>query len=50
MHITYIGHIGFLDDCPIDIACVPLDPRQEKYYAGGMLYFLNLHAAHLALP
>lgn len=26
---------------PIDIAFIPLDPRQEKDYANGMLYFLK---------
>jgi len=40
----------FLDDCPIDIACVPLDPRQEKYYAGGMLYFLKKIKVSMVYP
>jgi len=31
----------FLEGRPIDLAFVPLDPRQEQYYAGGMLYFLK---------
>lgn len=31
----------YLDNAPIDTAFIPLDPRQEKYYAGGMLYFLK---------
>ena len=31
----------YLNGHPIDIACVPLDPRQEEYYALGMLGFLK---------
>ncbi len=30
-----------LKDISIDVAFVPLDPRQEQYYAQGMLYFLK---------
>ena len=31
----------YLNNLPIDTAFIPLDPRQEVYYAGGMLYFLK---------
>ena len=31
----------YLNGHPIDAACIPLDPRQEKFYACGMLYFLR---------
>lgn len=31
----------YLDNLPIDTAFIPLDPRQEEYYAGGILYFLK---------
>ena len=31
----------YLNNLPIDIAFIPLDPRQEKDYAAGMLYFLK---------
>lgn len=30
-----------LADNAIDAAFIPLDPRQEIYYANGMLYFLK---------
>lgn len=30
-----------LENRPIDVAFIPLDPRQEQYYAGGMCYFLK---------
>lgn len=32
---------NYLDGNPIDIACVPLDPRLEKFYDRGMLGFLK---------
>ncbi len=38
---SYRHEINMLKDTTIDIAFVPLDPRQEKYYAKGMLYFLK---------
>lgn len=31
----------YLNGLPIDAACIPLDPRQEEFYACGMLYFLR---------
>lgn len=38
---SYRHEINLLKDVPIDIAFLPLDPRQEKHYANGMLYFLK---------
>ena len=35
---------------PLDVAFVTLDPRQEKYYADGMLYFLNTIPAKRVYP
>ena len=32
---------NYLEGKPIDIACVPLDPRQEEFYDRGMLGFLK---------
>lgn len=37
----YRHEIDKLKNIPIDIAFVPLDPRQEKRYADGILYFLK---------
>ena len=37
--IKVLGEI--LGKTPLDIAMLPLDPRQEKDYAKGMLYFLQ---------
>ncbi len=38
---SYRHEIQKLKDIPVDVAFVPLDPRQEQYYAQGMLYFLK---------
>ena len=38
---SYCHEINLLKDTVIDVAFVPLDPRQEKDYARGMLYFLK---------
>lgn len=38
---SYRHEIQKLKDIFIDVAFVPLDPRQENYYAEGMLYFLK---------
>lgn len=38
---SYRHEINLLKNIPIDIAFLPLDPRQENYYANGMLYFLK---------
>ena len=38
---SYRHEIDMLKDISMDIAFIPLDPRQEKDYANGMLYFLK---------
>lgn len=38
---SYRHEIQKLKDIPIDIAFLPLDPRQEDHYARGILYFLK---------
>lgn len=38
---SYRHEIDLLKDKKIDIAFLPLDPRQEKNYANGILYFLK---------
>lgn len=38
---SYRHEIDLLKDKKIDTAFLPLDPRQEKYYANGILYFLK---------
>ncbi len=38
---SYRHEIQKLKNCSIDVAFVPLDPRQEAYYAEGILYFLK---------
>lgn len=38
---SYRHEINMLKDTPIDVAFLPLDPRQERDYARGMLYFLQ---------
>lgn len=38
---SYRHEIDKLKDMQIDVAFIPLDPRQEKYYANGLLYFLE---------
>lgn len=38
---SYRHEIDLLKNIPVDVAFLPLDPRQEKYYAKGMLYFLK---------
>lgn len=38
---SYRHEIDMLKNVKIDVAFVPLDPRQEKHYSGGMLYFLK---------
>ena len=40
----------YLDDLPIDVAFIPLDPRQETYYASGMLYFLKIIRVSTVYP
>ena len=38
---SYRHEIDMLKDTCVDFAFLPLDPRQEKDYARGMLYFLK---------
>lgn len=38
---SYRHEIQKLRDIPVDVAFVPLDPRQGTYYAEGLLYFLQ---------
>ncbi|MCI8558383.1 MAG: MBL fold metallo-hydrolase [Lachnospiraceae bacterium] len=40
---NYRSYIEPLRDLQIDAAFIPLDPRQEDYYALGMDYFLSLN-------
>ena len=39
-----------LGDAPVDAAMLPLDPRQEKDYYRGMLYFLQKISTKKAFP
>ena len=41
MNGNYKHEIDLLKKRKIDHAFLPLDPRQEKYYANGVLYFLK---------
>lgn len=38
---SYRHEVNLLINTPIDVAFLPLDPRQGKDYAKGMLYFLK---------
>ncbi len=42
---NYRSYIEPLRDMQIDAAFIPLDPRQEDYYALGMDYFLSLNTS-----
>lgn len=42
MTARYRAEIYKIKELPIDIAFVPLDPRQETHYADGMVYFLKM--------
>lgn len=46
----YRHEIDKLKNIPIDTAFVPLDPRQEKRYADGILYFLKKVAVRQVYP
>lgn len=46
----YRKEIDKLADRKIDVAFVPLDPRQEKDYARGMVYFLETTKAENVVP
>jgi len=41
MTSRYQKEICYLRDISLDFAMIPLDPRQEKYYAEGILFFLK---------
>ena len=41
MTARYRAEIDKIKNIHIDVAFVPLDPRQESHYADGMLYFLK---------
>lgn len=41
MVLAYTSELELLKDKEIDVAFVPLDPRQERYYAQGMTLFLQ---------
>ena len=41
MTARYRAQINKMQDLHLDVAFVPLDPRQENHYADGMLYFLT---------
>ena len=38
---SYRHEIDLIKNTAVDVAFLPLDPRQEKDYANGMLYFLK---------
>lgn len=47
---SYRKEIKKLADKKIDVAFVPLDPRQEEYYDRGMVYFLEQTRADRVIP
>lgn len=47
---SYRHEIQKLKGVHIDVACVPLDPRQEKEYARGLLYLLKLADVEKVYP
>lgn len=50
MRGSYRHEIDKLASIPIDMACVPLDPRQGRHYADGLLYFLEKTRAKRVYP
>lgn len=50
MRARYRREIDRLRGRRIDVACVPLDPRQEAHYADGLLYFLEAVGAAQVYP
>lgn len=50
MRGSYRHEIDSLRGRHIDVAFVPLDPRQEAHYADGMLYFLEAVGAKSVYP
>lgn len=50
MTARYRAEIDKIKDFHIDVAFVPLDPRQEKHYADGMIYFLKTVDCDMVYP
>lgn len=50
MEVNFKREIAKLENTKIDIAFVPLDPRQEEYYWLGMQYFLACVAVKKVYP
>ena len=50
MRERYRREIDRLRGRRIDVACVPLDPRQEAHEADGLLYFLEAVGAAAVYP
>lgn len=50
MTARYEKEILTLSNIPIDLAMIPLDPRQEKDYARGILFFLKKVDCKQILP
>lgn len=50
MRGSYRHEVDRLRGRHIDVACVPLDPRQEAHYADGLLYFLAAVGATRVYP
>lgn len=50
MQANYRQEIDKLKGRNIDIAFIPLDPRQEQHYAAGMTYFLSTVAVKKVYP
>lgn len=47
---SYRRAVDSLEGTRIDLAFLPLDPRQEEDYASGMLYFLQKLAPRMVFP
>lgn len=50
MEANFKREIQTLADTPIDIAFIPLDPRQETFYCLGMNYFLDMVSVRHVFP
>ncbi len=50
MRGNYRHEIDLLKGTPIRAAFVPLDPRQEEFYDGGLAYFLKTAQAEAVFP
>lgn len=47
---SYRHEINKLKNVALDVAFIPLDPRQEKHYADGILYFLKTVSVKTVYP